>query len=134
ITGVTGSGSSWTVTVGTGSGDGTVGVNLVDDDSITDLAGNPLGGSGAGNGNLTGQTYTIDKTAPSVSSIVRVNSTPTNATSVQFTVTFSESVTGVDTGDFALATSGVIGASVTTISGSGTTYTVTAGTGTGVGI
>jgi hypothetical protein len=62
ITSVTGSGTSWTVTANTGSGDGTLGLNLVDDDSI--VAGSiPLGGTGAGNGNFTGQVYTVDKTA-----------------------------------------------------------------------
>src|SRR5205807_9698771 len=69
ITGVSGSGSSYTVTVNTGTGDGTLGLNLVDDDSIVDVAGNTLGGTGPGNGNFPGQAYTIDKTAPTVSSI-----------------------------------------------------------------
>ncbi|MFL5896509.1 MAG: beta strand repeat-containing protein [Thermoleophilaceae bacterium] len=133
VTGVTGSGTTYTVTADTGSGDGTVGLNLVDDDSIQDTATNKLGGTGTANGNFTGQTYTIDKTAPTVSSINRAAATPTNATSVSFTVTFSESVTGVGTADFALATTGVSGASITGVSGSGTTYTVTAGTGSGDG-
>jgi hypothetical protein len=67
VTSVTGSGSSYTVTVGNiaANGSGTVGLNLTDDDSILDAAGNPLAGPGAGNGNFTGQTYTIDTTAPS---------------------------------------------------------------------
>src|SRR6266542_3141297 len=107
ISGVSGSGSSYTVTVNTGSGDGTIGLNLVDDDSIIDGVGNPLGGAGSGNANFTGQTYTIDKTVPTVSSISRVGPSPTNGSSVQFTVTFSGSVSGVDSTDFALATSGV---------------------------
>jgi len=70
-----------------------------------------------------------------VSSINRVGTTPTNATSVQFTVIFSESVTGVDTGDFTLATTGVSGASISTVSPAGpaTTYTVTVNTGSGDG-
>ncbi len=62
IISVTGSGTSWTVTADTGSGNGTLGLNLVDDDSI--VAGAiPLGGAGAGNGNFTGQVYTVDKPA-----------------------------------------------------------------------
>src|SRR5204862_5547222 len=89
ITGVSGSGTTYTVSVGTGIGDGTLGLNLVDDDSIADAAGNKLGGAGTGNGDFTGQVYTLDKTPPTVSSIVRVGASPTNATSVQFTVTFS---------------------------------------------
>lgn len=71
---------------------------------------------------------------PTVFSITRVDADPTNAASVQFAVTFSESVTGVDSSDFALTTSGAVaGASVTGVSGSGAFYTVTVNTGTGNG-
>ncbi len=124
IASVTGSGASYTVTVNGISGTGTVGLNLVDDDSIIDLATNKLGGAGTGNGNFTGQVYTVDTVAPSVVSINRSGASPTNAASVQFAVTFSENVTGVDTTDFALALSGTGGA-VASVSGSGTSYTVT---------
>ena len=68
---VTGSGTTYTVAASTGSGDGTLGLNLADDDTITDAAANPLGGTGAGNGSFTGQTYAIDTTAPTASSIAR---------------------------------------------------------------
>ena len=54
------------MTVNTGSNDGTVGLNLVDDDSIQDSGNRKLGGTGLGNGNFTGQVYTVDKTAPTV--------------------------------------------------------------------
>ena len=74
-----------------------------------------------------------DTTPPTVSSITRVGTSPTNAASVQFTVTFNESVTGVDATDFALTTSGVTGAGVSGVSGSGTTYIVTVNTGTSDG-
>ena len=80
----------------------------------------------------TGQDYTaLD--APIVLSSVRVNDSPTSAASVGFTVTFSESVTGVDTGDFALTTTGLTGTSITNVSGSGAVYTITANTGSGSG-
>lgn len=59
ITGVTGSGATRTVTATVGTGDGTLGLNLVDDDSIRDGYNIPLGGAGAGNGNFTGQIYTV---------------------------------------------------------------------------
>lgn len=59
ITSVTGSGTTWTVTANTGSGTGTLGLNLVDNDSIIDAGSIPLGGAGAGNGNFTGQVYTV---------------------------------------------------------------------------
>ena len=64
FTSITGAGTTYTLTVNTGSGDGTLGVNLVDNDSITDTAGNKLGGTGASNGNFTGQTYSIAKVDP----------------------------------------------------------------------
>jgi hypothetical protein len=68
ITDVTGTGSSRTVTAGTGTGDGTLGLNLVDDNSIVDGASNVLGtSSGAGDGGSTGQVYSIDKTKPLIS-------------------------------------------------------------------
>ena len=69
ITGITGSGSTYTVTANTGSGDGTLGLNLVDNDSIVDGAGNKLGGTGTtgtANGSFTGEVYTIDRTAANV--------------------------------------------------------------------
>jgi MSHA biogenesis protein MshQ len=59
ITSVTGGGTTWTVNANTGSGGGTLGLNLVDNDSIVDAGGTPLGGSGAGNGNFTGQVYAV---------------------------------------------------------------------------
>ena len=59
ITNVSGSGTTWTVTAATGSGSGTLGLNLVDDDSIINASSNPLGGVGPDNGNFTGQIYTV---------------------------------------------------------------------------
>ena len=60
MTGVNGSGSVYTVTVNTGSGSGTLRLDVTDDDSIVDMAGNPLGGTGTGNGNFTGgETYDV---------------------------------------------------------------------------
>ena len=70
---------------------------------------------------------------PNVTSIVRTGATPVNTATADFTVTFSEDVTGVDVSDFALATTGVTGASVSSVSGTGSTYTVTVNSGTGNG-
>ncbi|QKG54242.1 FG-GAP-like repeat-containing protein [Hymenobacter sp. BRD67] len=74
-------------------------------------------------------------TAPtSVVSINRAGSSPTNASTVNYTVTFAAPVTGPTTANFGLATTGsVAGASVASVSGSGTTYTVSVNTGTGDG-
>jgi hypothetical protein len=65
ISGVTGSSGSntYTVTVITGIGSGTVKLNLIDNDSIKNSQSAPLGGAGTGNGNYTGgETYSIDRT------------------------------------------------------------------------
>ena len=70
---------------------------------------------------------------PFASSIVRTDWNPTNAMMVGFTVTFSESVTDVDQNDFVLTTTGLSGASISAISGSGATYLVTINTGSGSG-
>jgi hypothetical protein len=70
-----------------------------------------------------------DTTPPTVESINRVNSSPTSASSVQWTVTFSEPVTGVSAADFALSHTALSGAAITGVSGSGANYTVTASTG-----
>jgi predicted outer membrane repeat protein len=70
---------------------------------------------------------------PYVKSIARSNTNPTNLASVDFTVTFNEAVTGVNTGDFALAVTGVTGASITGMSGGPKIYTVSVSTGAGDG-
>lgn len=127
IGGISGSGSTYTVSVNTGSGDGTIRLDATDDDTIVDAGGSPLGGPGAGNGDFVGQeVYTIDKTSPEATSIVRADASPTNAAAVSLTVNFSEGVTGVDLADFVLATSGgIAGAGLVSVSGTGNTYTVT---------
>jgi hypothetical protein len=72
-------------------------------------------------------------TDPFVTSIRRADANPTNAATVDFTVTFSESVTGVDLDDFSLTTSGVSGATLGGVAGSGSVYTLTVNTGSGNG-
>src|SRR5205085_170110 len=112
-------------TASTGS-DGSLGLNLVDDDTIVDTSSNAnkLGGTGAGNGNFTGQTYTVDKTAPTVTINQAVGQAdPANASPINFTVVFSESVTGFAAGDVTITgTAG--GTKTVTVTGSGTTYNV----------
>jgi len=70
---------------------------------------------------------------PSVTSINRTNASPTNANIIDFTLTFSENVSGVDVSDFVLATLGISGASITNVSGSGASYTISVNTGSGDG-
>jgi hypothetical protein len=76
----------------TGSGNGSVGLNLVDNDSIVDALANKLGGTGAGNGNFTGQVDTIDRTAPT--NAPTINSGPSglvNSSSATFSFSSAES-------------------------------------------
>lgn len=85
ITSVSGSGSTRTVTVNTGTSDtGTLGINLVDDDTIINSLGLPLGGVGMGNGNYTGQYYTLVPPVP-----VLTKTASTSAAVVGDVVTFS---------------------------------------------
>ena len=74
-----------------------------------------------------------DVTPPMVASITRAGANPTVAASVDLTVSFTESVTGVDAGDFVVIMSGVTGAVVSGVAGSGSLYTLTVNTGTGNG-
>ena len=64
LTQVTGSGSVYTVTVSGITGNGTLGMNLGDNDSIKNAANSVLGGAGANNGNFTGQVETLDHVSP----------------------------------------------------------------------
>jgi hypothetical protein len=131
---VDGSGSTRTVVINTGTGSGTIDLDLIDNDTILDAIGDPLGGAGTGNGSFTtALAYTIDRVVPTAAGIVRAGGVTSADASVDFTVTFSEPVTGLDADDFALATSGVTGAAITEISGAGTTYTVTVNRGAGTG-
>jgi hypothetical protein len=120
----------YNVTIYTGSGSGSVRLDMINNGTVKDAAGNILSLSGT----YTGPTYTIDKSNPTGQSSTRASLSPTQLTSVPFTVVFSEPVTGVDNvNDFNLTVSGISGAYVSSVSGSGTTYTVYAATGTGSG-
>src|SRR5258706_1508079 len=70
---------------------------------------------------------------PIVPYVLRASANPSSAASVDFTAFFSEPVTGVNASDFILTTTGVTGATITGVSGSGDTYTVTVNTGSGNG-
>jgi hypothetical protein len=131
VTEVSGGPTTYTVAVATGSGDGTLRLDIPDSASITDTVGNPL----IGLPYTGGASYTIDKTAPAVISILLADPNPTTADSVSLTITFSEEVSGVAVEDFSLYASGALsGSSVTGVSGSGATYTVTVAVGSGAGL
>lgn len=67
VSGFSGSGSLYTVTVSTGLGSGTIRLDLMDNNSIVDASLNPLGGAAAGDGNFTtGEVYTVGRNIASV--------------------------------------------------------------------
>ncbi len=126
------SGNVIDVTVSTIAGQGTLRLDLKSSGTgIKDATGNNIAGGFTG-----GETYTVDRTAPTVSSITRQDPSEasTNRSSVTYRVIFSESVTGVDTNDFTLITTGNATGSIASVSSiSGTTIDVTANTITGEG-
>ncbi|UOQ53600.1 Ig-like domain-containing protein [Hymenobacter cellulosivorans] len=90
----------------------------------------------AGNFNTTATQFSITYTPPTatVVSVTRLMPSPTATTQVRYRVVFSGSVTGISTTNFSVTTTGsVSGATVSSVSGSGTTYTVTVNTGSGDG-
>ena len=122
ISGITGSGANYTVTVNTGTGSGTLRLDLVDNDSIV-AGGFPLGGIGAGNGNFNGQVYDVDRVGPTVTAEQAVGQVdPTGTSPINFTVTFNEAVANFVTGDVTL--SGTAGATTATVTGGPTVYNV----------
>jgi hypothetical protein len=126
---------AYTVNVSTGIGSGTLRLDLIDDDSVLDLAGNSLGGEGLENGDfMEGEVYTIDKIPPVVSSITIANENPSSAAQVDFIVAFSEIVTGVDLTDFTLTMIDLTGAEILDLSGTEMTYILTVDTGVGDGV
>jgi LPXTG-site transpeptidase (sortase) family protein len=122
ITVVSGSGTDWTVTSSTGTGSGTLGLNLTSDVGLN---------AGLSNIPFTGAVYTIDATAPTVTinqkTSAPAQADPTGTSPINFTVVFSESVgTSFVTGDVTLSgTAGATTGTVTEIApNDGTTYNV----------
>src|SRR5206468_10590770 len=90
--GVTGSGTTRTVTLSSITGDGTLGISIAAG-TATDTAGNSAPAAGPSG------TFTVDNSGPAISNV----SPPANGSykagqNLDFTVTFSENVTVVTTG------------------------------------
>jgi hypothetical protein len=102
----------YNVTVNTGSGSGTLGLTLANDNGLTpSIANEPFTGT---------PVFTIDKTPPTttISSTAGGNNSTTGTTPIPFTITFSEVVSG-----FSLGALTVTGGTPSGLSGTGTTYT-----------
>ncbi len=116
IAAVVGSGTTYTVTVSSVSGNGNFGISI------------PAGevSDGADNGNIAVSQvgYEIDQTPPT-GTITLLDANPTGADTLHFLVVFSdEGVFGFTTGSVSKHEAGVTGI-VDSVIGSGTTYTVT---------
>ena len=120
----TGSGTTWTIPVNTGSGDGTIRLDMVNTTGTTPMVTTPY---------TSGEVYTIDKTAPTIS----IGSPSANAASCG-SITYTISYTGASSislanGNITLNTMGNASANVA-VSGSGTSVrTVTLSNFTGTG-
>jgi hypothetical protein len=90
--------------------------------SVSAGAWGDAGGNGASASNRL--AFGGDTLAPDVAGIAPAGTPAANATEVDFTVTLSESVTGVDAGDFSLTGTGATVGHIASVTGSGTTYTV----------
>ncbi|GAB3572398.1 Ig-like domain-containing protein [Hymenobacter daeguensis] len=124
LSGFSGSGTTYTLNI-TPAAFGTVTVNVAAN----------VGQDAAGNGNSAASQFSIvySQLTAAVTAVTRNLPALVATPAVTYTVTFSASVTGVSPGNFSLTTTGLAGASVTSVAGSGTTYTVTVSTGTGDG-
>jgi hypothetical protein len=119
ISSLAGSGTTYTATVNTGTGDGTLRLDLTSSTSISPSVSNvPFTG---------GEQYTIDKTRPAVaiSSSAGTSGSTTSTSPIPFSVTFPENVSGFVAGDVTV-TNGTLTAGSFAGSGSGPyTFTVT---------
>ncbi len=101
-------------------------------DGNTIVAGAPYDDDFAANSGM-GFVYRISR-VPYVKSIVRANASPTNSSSVQFAVDFSQTVSGIDTNDFSLSTTGSASGDIVSVSAyEAQSVTVTVGNITGEG-
>jgi gliding motility-associated-like protein len=121
-------GNNWTADyiMAATDAEGSIGFNIIFGD-VTGNAGTAVAAT------TNSSDVVFDRTQPAVINITRLSSSPTNAASVQYTVTFSEAVSGVDAADFSLTTAALSGAAAVSVSGSNDTYVVTVNTGTGDG-
>jgi len=110
-------GITWTVPVNTGTGDGTIQLVLANASGILPGISNTLP--------FAGDTYTVDKTAPAVLTIAAQEPSPTNETSLDYTVTFSEPITGVDASDFTVTATGLTNTGIGLTPISSTVYNIT---------
>lgn len=116
---VSGSGSTslvfrYTVQAGDNDADGIQVSGLsANGGALRDATGNALNPSLSGVGDSHG--VLVDTRAPTATGVVRLDPSPTGASTVNFLVTFDEDVNGVDAGDFSLVTSNSASGSIVSV-------------------
>lgn len=128
-------GDTWRITLTGVTGDGSLSVQVLTGNnagfwSITNQLGVPLAAT------ATSPIYIIDHTAPRPVSLTRVGDASTTAASVQYKLTFSEQIGGLDPSDLTPVTGAGVGATVsavTPVSGDPFSYLVTLSGITGAG-
>ncbi len=126
--GVTGSGTTRTVTISSITGDGTLGISIASG-TATDTAGNTAHSAGPST------TFAVDNTSPTIS-IGAPSLSATGSGPVTYTVTYSDAHFNSSTlaaGDITLNSTGTASAGSVGVTGSGTTRTVTISSITGDG-
>ncbi len=125
---ITGGTQDYTVTVSGVSGTGTMTLAVSTGADIRDFAANPLSSS------VTSAAVQIDQTAPAAAGITPTTTSPTNGSSVAFSVHFSEDVQNFNAAaDLVLSETGGVAHTGATITGGPQDYSVTATGVTGTG-
>ena len=114
IDSVVGGPATYTVSVAAGAGFGTLRLQLIDDDSIVDAAGDSLGGAGDQGGAIS-DALVVDRRPPVVTSVAGIGDAVTAAAAVSIEVVFSADITGVDADDFELTAGGTLTPSITAV-------------------
>jgi len=128
LSGISGSGKTRTISVNTGSGNGTIRLDVIDNDTIEST-----GGAYFDHGFFGGQAYTVEK-GPAVPVAVLPDPNPTSADRVDFVITFPGEVGSINASDFVPIITGTIrDVAVLEVQGSGDTYIVSVSTGSGDG-
>jgi gliding motility-associated-like protein len=124
---ITGSGNTYTVVVFTGTGDGTVTLNMANDLGVLPGVSTTLP--------FVGDTYTIDKTLPAIT-ISNPSVTSTYSGPVTYTITYADANFNSSTltnSNITVNSTGNAAAGPVLVSGSGTSYIVTLSSITGTG-
>ncbi|MEG4578342.1 FG-GAP-like repeat-containing protein [Microcoleus sp. MON1_C5] len=125
---ITGGGPIYTVAVDGMTGSGNV-IASIKANGVTDIARNNNTASTS-----TDNTVVYNNTFPTVTSINRLDPSPTSAATVNYEIKFSEDVTGVDVSDFILVPPVVTGATIGNLTAvDAKTYQLQVNTGTGSG-